>query len=257
MSLSDTATARHDGPTAMAVAAIAALAVVFDHELLGHGSVCLAIGGQVTLVSSALSRCSTPSALIDLGGPLISLTLGLIALVVSRGLSPTRPALRLGLRLVAAFAGFWESGYLVQAMATQDGDLYSAGAAFLGKPMMPWRVAGGLLGAALYVATLVVTARGLAALGDGRRLGRLSWVSAATVTVLTASVYRGGWGENLQNTILEIGVASLPLLVMPSRVPRGAAPLIGRSRLIQAVALLVIVIFALTQGAGLGDPGRA
>jgi len=251
-------TGQHDGVTAAAIAAIAAIIVIVDHEALGHGSVCLAVGGQITLLSSSLFRCSVPSALIDIGGPMLSLTLGLIALIVSRAVSPTRPDLRLGLMLVAAFAGFWEGGYLIQAMATQKGDLYFAGANFIGEPSLWWRIAGGVLGVALYLVTLVVTARGLASLGQGRRTGRIAWVAATSVVVLTASVYRGGIGENLTNAFLEIGLASLPLLLfMPSREQTRAVNVIERKRHLWIAALLVVVVFAATQGAGIGDPGLA
>lgn len=248
---------RHDALTVGAVAAIAALGVIVNHEALGHGSVCLAVGGQVTLLSSSLFRCSAPSALIDLGGPLLSLILGVIALIASRCLPPTRPTLRLGLLMVAAFAGFWEGGYLVQAMATRQGDLYSFGAAFVGEPSGGWRIAGGVVGAILYLATLMVIARGIAQLGDGRRLGRIAWGSATTVAVVTASVYRGGLGDNLLNAFLEIGLASIPLLFMPDGAMPESDRMIRSRPSILILAVLVVVVFAATQGRGLGDPGLA
>jgi len=249
---------RHDGPTVAAIATIAAIAVIVDHEALGHGSVCLAVGGQVTLLSSSLFRCSVPSALIDIGGPVLSLTLGLIALIVSRVVSPTRPGLRLGLMLVAAFAGFWEGGYLVQAMATRRGDLYFVGANFIGEPSLWWRIAGGVLGVALYLATLFVTARGLASLGQSRRVGRTAWVAATSAVILTASVYRGGIGENLLNAFLEIGLASLPLLLaIPDRAGASEGEMIRRNPGVWMAAVVVALVFAATQGLGIGDPGLA
>lgn len=249
--------ARHDAPTVAAIAVISALVVIVDHEALGHGSVCLAVGGQVTLLSSSLFRCSTPSALIDIGGPAMNLTLGLIALIASRVTSRARPGLRLGLMLIAAFAGFWEGGYLVQAMATQKGDLYFIGANFIGEPSLWWRLAGGVLGVALYLATVVMTARGLSSLGDGRQVGRITWMAATAVTVLTASVYRGGWGENLLNAFLEIGLASVPLVLMPDRVTAVRTEVVRRAPAVWGLALLFVIVFAATQGAGIGDPGLA
>ncbi|OYX56568.1 MAG: hypothetical protein B7Y86_07200 [Brevundimonas subvibrioides] len=248
---------RHDGLTVAAIAVIASLAVIVNHEALGHGSVCLGLDGQVTLLSSSLFRCSVPSAAIDIGGPLMNLILGVIALIASRTIAPGRPGWRLGLTLVAAFAGFWEGGYLVQAMAMQKGDLYSAGAAFIGEPSWPWRIAGSVGGVTLYLATLVVTLRGLATLGDGRRVGRIAWLSATTAAVVTASVYRGGWGENLLNTFLEIGLASLPLLVMPVGASLPPGRVIGSRPQVWIIALVVMVVFAATQGQGIGDPGLA
>lgn len=248
---------RHDRLTVGAIAAIAALTVIVDHEALGHGAVCLAIGGQVTLLSSSLFRCSAPGAAIDLGGPLLSLTLGLIALTASRTISSRRPGLRLGLLLVAVFAGFWEGGYLVQAMATRQGDLFFAGAAFLGEPSSWWRISGALLGTGLYLGTLVVAARGLAALGDARRLGRIAWVAATATVVATAGLYRGGWGPNLLNAFLEIGLAAAPLLLMPDRGAVWTGAVIAARPAVWIAAAVVILAFAATLGLGVGDPGLA
>lgn len=257
MSPSGSRSVSHDALTVGAIAAMAVLLVIFNHEGLGHGSVCVAIGGQVTLLSSALFRCSVPSAIIDIGGPAMNLAFGLIALGASRVISPRRVGLRLGLILVAAFAGFWEGGYLVQAMAMREGDLYSAGVAFIGEPSLGWRVVGGLMGAALYLATLAVTMKELLSIGDARRVGRIGWLAATGAAVLTASVYRGGWGDNLLNTFLEIGLASVPLLVMPRRPAPGADAVIRARPLVWIIASVVVIVFAATQGHGIGDPGLA
>lgn len=248
----------HDAPTVAAIAAIAALAVIVNHEALGHGSVCLAVGGQVTLLSSSLFRCSAPSALIDIGGPSLSLTLGLVALIARQTLAAHRTDLKLGLLLVATFAGFWEGGYLVEAMATRKGDLYGAGTAFIGEPSLWWRGVGGLAGAALYAVTWRLTAQGLASMGEGRRLGRIAWIAATAATVLTASVYRGGWGENLVNAFLEIGLASLPLLLL---MQDGTHPGPGRSirprPSVWIGAVVIAIAFAATLGWGIGDAALA
>ncbi|WP_404415334.1 hypothetical protein [Brevundimonas vesicularis] len=243
---------RHDALTVGAIAVLAAITVTVSHEAVGHGGTCLAVGGEVVLLTSSLFRCSAGSSLIDLGGPLVNFAIGLIALLTSSKLAMGRPGLRLGLILMAGFAGFWEGGYLVRAMATREGDLYTAGAAFIGSPDASWRILGGVLGVVIYAGAVVLVRRGIGRLGDARRVARISWVAAMFATVCAALVYRGGLGADLRDATLEIGVASAPLLFLNPRGPAEAAPVISRNRLIWLLASGAFIAFTLTMGRGIG-----
>ena len=245
----------NDTATVAALAVLAAITVTVAHEAVGHGSVCLAIGGRVTLLTTSLFRCDVPSWWTDLGGPLTSLTVAAMAALASRVTRTNRPGLTLYLVLVAAMAGFWEGAYLVQAMLTRHGDLYFAWSGLAGEPADWARGLGVAGGAALYLAAVVFAARMLASLVEPRRTARIAWGAAVVATVTAALLYRGGFGDNLRDTALEIGAASLPLLLVAPR-PTGVATArpIGRSLFVVGAAAVVWLAFALTMGRGIGAP---
>lgn len=244
-----------DALTIAAIAVLAALTVTVSHEAVGHGGVCLAIGGRVTLLTSSLFRCDTPSDLIDLGGPLFNLVVGLAAFLTSGIVGSRRPGLKLFLILVAAFVAFWEGGYLMKAMLFAEGDLYFAWTYLVGPPNALVRGVGAAAGLALWLAAVVFVNQGLSSLAgaDGaRRLGRIAWLAATGATVAAALFYRGGPGPNLRDAFLEIGAASLPLLLIRGRAVGEATPaVIGRNRDLVLLAAVVWVAFSLTQGRGL------
>lgn len=247
------ATRADDALTIGAIAVLAALTVTVSHEAIGHGGVCLAIGGRVTLLTSSLFHCSAPSGLIDLGGPLFNLAVGLAALAASRVVGAGRPALKLFLILVAAFVAFWEGGYLIKAMLMAEGDSYFAWANLVGPPSTLVRGVGAAAGLALYVAGVIFVDRGLSSLAGARvrRLARIAWLAATAGTVAAALFYRGGFGPNFRDTFLEIGAASIPLLLIRGRVVDVTPAPIGRNRGVVLLAAVVWVAFVLTQGRGL------
>jgi len=256
MAAGGSANTRGDALTIAAIAVLAALTVTVGHEAIGHGGVCLAIGGRVTLLTSSLFHCSAPSGLIDMGGPLFNLLVGVAAAAASRVVGVGRPVLKLFLILVAAFVAFWEGGYLIKAMLLADGDLYFGWANFVGPPNALVRGVGAAAGLALYVAGVVFVDRSLSSLtGPGaRRTARIAWLAAAAGTVAAALFYRGGVGPNLRDAFLEIGAASLPLLLIRGRAVNGSTPApIGRNWSVVLLAVAVWVVFVLTQGRGLGS----
>jgi hypothetical protein len=250
---------RDNLPTVGAIALIAMCVVTFDHEGLGHGGVCLALGGHIELLSSALFRCDRASPAIDAAGPLTNLLLGLAALALRRFTPAERAGLRLFLILVTAFSLFWEGGYLVQAMLRRDGDLYFALRDLLGGPALWWRLAGGALGAAVYGAAVVVTSRALAGLWpdlvQARRAARTAWLVAVVGAALAAFLYRGpDSARNFHDAVVEIGLAAVPLLLIPRGGARtNSASGVGRIAFSSATLVLAACVFALfaaTQGRG-------
>ena len=122
---------RLESPTTnlVAVAVLAGITPAIAHEFVGHGSVCLAVGGHPTVVSTSMFWCTTPEPVIAVGGPAMNLLLGLTCLILLRRARPANRDVRLYLALVTAFAWFWEGGYAVQAMLFRAGDLYDLFAA--------------------------------------------------------------------------------------------------------------------------------
>jgi hypothetical protein len=250
---------RNSQPTIGAIALIAMCLVTFDHEALGHGGACLALRGHIELISSALSRCDRTSPIIDAAGPMTNLLMGLIALALLPLVPARRAGWRLFLILVTAFSLFWDGGYLVQAMLLRDGDLYFALRDLVGAPELWWRVAGGALGVLIYGAAVVVTSRGLAELwpdlSQARRAARTAWLVAVVGAALAAFFYRGpDAARNFHDTVVEIGLAAVPLLLIPrggARAASAPAPArIATSPATLALAVGVFALFAATQGRG-------
>jgi hypothetical protein len=90
--------------------------VTFDHEALGHGGMCLALGGHIHLLTSSIFRCDIRSVWIAPAGPFGNLLGGTLALLFVR-LVPRRSAhVRLLLILVAGFA-FWPDAAVARRVA--------------------------------------------------------------------------------------------------------------------------------------------
>lgn len=255
-----TATRPRDDLLTVGAIALAAMSLVtFDHEALGHGGACLVTGGQIQLLTSALFHCSHASPLIDMAGPLSNLLIGGLAMLLAARIPVRRPALKLFLILIAAFSLFWEGGYTARAMIEADGDLYFAARDLTGGDALWWRGVLGLAGVALYGLMLVVTSRRLTELwpdpADARRIARTAWLVATAGAALAALLYRGpNAGQDLHDAVFEIGLASIPLLLIPggkaAEAPATAAALAFRPALV-AAGVAVFAVFAAGLGHGL------
>jgi hypothetical protein len=245
----------------MTVAAIGVLAmcvVTFDHEALGHGSACLLLHGHIRLLTSSLFRCDVRSGWIDPAGPGMNLLIGTIALVAQRLIPSERTKLRLFLIALTAFSFFWEGGYLIRAMHRRDGDVYYFAQFMLGDVTLAERWAFAIAGLALFVFCARRTSRALLDLcpraSAARSLARILWISATAGAAAAALAYReSGWG-NLRDAVLEIGLASFPLLILPIRgqTTGGVPPVIRRNPITIGLAVLVYCAFVATLGRGLG-----
>jgi hypothetical protein len=247
-----------DRLTVAALAIIAMCTVTFAHEALGHGSACLTLGGHITLLTSSLFRCDLRSGWIDQAGPAASLLIGALALGVRALLPHGFAKTRLTLIFITAFSFFWEGGYLMRAMILRDGDLYFF-AQFLLGAVTPWMQAVGIaIGLGLYLLGVRITTQGLLTLfatGEARAVARTAWI-AATLAAFAATLlyHRAPLWPDLRDAVLEIGLASIALLIIPrgkTRMPRMPA-LIARSYTAIALAALVFVVFAMTLGRGVG-----
>ena len=102
----------------LTIAAIAVLAMCVTtvfHEALGHGSVCLALGGEILNLTSVYFDCSKHDVWVTAAGPLGNLTAAFFSWLMLRSLKD-QPALRLLLLLVLTLSLFWVvvvSGWLV------------------------------------------------------------------------------------------------------------------------------------------------
>ncbi len=247
---------KNDWLTVAAIGLLAMCMEPFDHEALGHGSVCLLLGGHISLLTSSLFHCSVPSDWIDPAGPAMNLFAGFLALV-ARTFVPLRfPKLRLFLILVTAFSFFWEGGYLIHAMHHQNGDLYFFTRYLLDYVTVGERWVGAALGLALYLATVRLTSRALLTVASNakaaRAVARTAWIAATLGIVLATAA--GRW-RGFSDAVMEIGLASFPLLLIPyhkHKMPGTASsPAITRSYPVIALALVVFAVFVATLGRGI------
>jgi len=164
---------------------------------------------------------------------------------------------RLFLALLTAFSWFWESGYVIHAMHREDGDLYSFASYRLGHVTVTERWIFAALGLALYVTTIRLTSNTLLTINQSaqqsRVTARTAWIAGTLGATLAGSL--GPSSGGLRDAILEVGLASLPLLFIPHRdqpfenLHQNAA--IARSPFLIAVAIVVFAVFAATLGHGL------
>ena len=183
----------------LSVAAIGLLAmclVTFAHEAVGHGGVCLLLGGHIHLLTSSVFRCDISSKWVDAGGPAVNLMCGLSALVARKLISLRFAPIRLFLILVTALSFFWECGYLIQAMYKQNGDLYWFAFSLLGRVTIVERFICAALGLGLYAASVRLTSRALLTVAlptTARTIARTAWI-AATLGATLAAALGPGWG---------------------------------------------------------------
>jgi hypothetical protein len=253
-----TAERRSDGLTVAAIAILAMCLVTFDHEALGHGGACLALNGHIRLLTSSIFRCDVKSGWIDPAGPATNLLMGAIALACAQLAARARTGLRLFLLLVTAFSFFWETGYLARAMLRRDGDLYFFARYLLGEVGPAERLLLGLLGLGLYLSTAWLVSDQLSRLWPApktaRSVARTSWLWATLGAAVAALPYAIHDGSDLRDAALEIGAASIPLLVIPLGGGMAApetSPVIERNYGVIAVAVVVYALFAGAMGRGL------
>jgi hypothetical protein len=71
-------TASDDLATTLAIGVAASVAQFVIHELVGHGSACLMVGGRILAVAPLWMRCSADHRLMVLAGPMANLAAGAV-----------------------------------------------------------------------------------------------------------------------------------------------------------------------------------
>jgi len=248
---------KNDLPTVAALGLLAMCLVTVTHEAVGHGGTCLLLGGRIRILTSSIFRCSISSGWIDAGGPTMNLGCGLVAVMIRQFTPLHFSRARVFLVLVTALSWFWEGGYVIHAMHRQDGDLYGFATYLLGHVTVTERWIFAALGLGLYLFTVSLTSRALLTLApsakQARSMARAAWIAAAMGATLAGALDPGFGG--LRDAVLEVGVASFPLLLLPRDRPEiaGASPTatIARSPMLITLAIAVFAMFAATLGHGI------
>jgi hypothetical protein len=244
---------RDDAITVGAMAVIAMCVATAAHEAAGHGGACLLLGGRITLLTSVYFRCAVESPLVSPAGPLGNLMAGLAGWSMLRLLPQSWPRTKLFSLFLTAFSFFWAFGYLVYSLARNDGDYAIAFRDLLGVQDTSARAIGIATGVALYLLFSGAFASTARKLFGERATGLLqtAWLAASAAAVGAAALYAPDRRGAMIEAALEIGAASIPLLIPRRNAPRtGTLRPISRSPKWVAAAIAVFGVFALTLGAG-------
>jgi hypothetical protein len=186
-------------------------------------------------------------------------------------ISPQRIRFRLLCLYVAAFSLFWEAGYMVYGGIREEGD-YIFFLRDIGAPeLCRWLLI--IAGFALYSLESSLLRSSIAGLGTGgeptgrSRATRLlvpAWFGGLFAAVTAAAFYTPARLSAIGWAALEIGAASLPLLLIPRKLlselttgsPAPSAQPVMRSLLLIATALTLIAALAATLGRGVSLPSQ-
>ncbi len=138
--------------TLLAIACAAFFVADVAHEGLGHGGMCVALGGRLRLLSTTYVNCSIRARSIDGAGPGVGIMVALLAWAWLRWVTPRSRNLRVFLCLTFAFTIFWNVGYMVYSGFLQRGDLEFVIAGL--EPTSGWHIALLVCGIVLYAAAM-------------------------------------------------------------------------------------------------------
>lgn len=238
--------------TLCAIAALAFMAACVAHEAVGHGGMCLATGGRITLLTSVYFHCSNGGALTDAAGPMMNLVVGIACWCALTFCPMPSPQWRVFLALAMAFNLFWGSSYFVYSAVTGNGDWAFVLRGRGREAQMLRAILMGAFGARLYAGSARMVA---ARLPSGTPM-IVPWLVAGTVSCAAASCFAGPVLPAVREAALEsfgAGAGLLvvawrnPMAVAPTRVESGVAP--GKGWVFAAIPALLV--FAATLGRGL------
>jgi len=245
---------RDDVATVSAACVFAATLAALCHETIGHGVGCLAVGGQITLLTSIWFRCHGATSLTDAGGGIASVVFGAVALKIPPTLI-RNPPLRLSLLVFGSISLFWFAAQLVDHAAFDRDDWH-----FIALRMhwpWVWRPLMVGLGVVAYAAVMRWT---YLRLRDAAAPGALAiwraYVASAGSAALAGLMWPIEPVRSAIEALLTLGVAPLGLLVAAglarSSPERAGTRAIARSWSLIAISLVLFATFVLVQGRGLG-----
>jgi hypothetical protein len=209
-----------DLATTLAIGVTASVAQFVVHELVGHGTACVLLGGRILAVAPLWMRCTINHRLMVLSGPMANLIAGGLCWVILRSAPPRSPASRLFLWLSIAFQWLVAAGYLAVGAASGFGDWPVI---LPGLDSWPARLATIVVAAGGYVLVLRALARlGVQRLGaslvEESRLTRVALLPALAAGALAVLAELVGRRFEPLGLVLAIGctaVVGWSLLVVP------------------------------------------
>jgi hypothetical protein len=256
MSIHDSDRSLHRQTTVAAIMVIAFMLACVAHEVVGHGGMCMIVGGHVNLVSSVYFRSTGGGVLTDAAGPLMNLFVGAVCwFLLGRWTAP--PILwRLFLVLAMGFNLFWGAGCFILSAVTNTGDWAFVLRQLQLEPVWVWRIVLGVLGIFIYRWAMRLLA---SQLPIGTPLF-VPYLATGIFSCFAALFFFGPVVPALREAALEgFGVGIGLLLLAPNRpeqktnsqpdlvVPDGKAWLF--------TVIVLAIIFIATLGRGFGNAG--
>jgi hypothetical protein len=240
----------HSYSTLGAIAAVAFIVACVAHEAIGHGGMCLAVGGRITLLTSVYFHCTNGGPLTDAAGPLMNLIAGAACWLLARN-QPLISQTRLFFVLAMAFNLFWGAGYFILSAVTNTGDWSFVLRDLSLEPRWLWRLLMGALGVVIYVRS----ARAVAThVPPGTPLVWL-YLIAGMVSCVAALFYAGPALPAVREAAQESFGAAVGLLFLAYRKSKQphALPspsLVAHSNAWLLSSALVTILFLLVLGRG-------
>jgi len=259
---------RDSALTIMAIGVLVYVGSTMLHEAVGHGTLCLATGGRITLLDPLGMRCSVVTPAMVAAGPLANLAGGALAWLALRKAPRASGNARYFLWLSMVFDLLIAAGYMVVSGATGFGDW-----AVLAAPLAAawvWRAGLVLAGIALYYGFLRLvaveydrlTSHSGAAPARLRRLALFPTLAAAVVAGAAAALSPTGKATALELAFGTTVVVGVSLLAIPDLVGRRKQePAPTPARITPSVpwtlaALVVAAVFVAVIGPGIDLSGR-
>jgi hypothetical protein len=254
-----------DSDSTLTLAAIGIVAYVscdLLHELIGHGGLCLATGGQPITFSTVHFQCLggwQPG--VSAAGIVLNILAGGALWLTARRNTNVSVHFRYFVWLTMAYNLFTGWGYVVSSSLSNSGDL--ANAFRSASPVWHWRVISAAVGALFYILCTRMTAtqmRPLIGPGYPARLWRLiliPYFGSALVACSAGALNHIMGGRQaislaISTTLGSWGFLLLPLFLLTSRnTPTLAAPPIPRSLGWIIAAVLAGTVFVSVLGPGL------
>jgi len=240
-----------------AIAAVAFIAACVAHEVIGHGGMCLAVGGRVTLLTSVYFQCTNGGPITDAAGPLMNLIVGTACWLLARQRPPASLS-RLFFVLAMAFNLFWGAGYFILSAVTNTGDWAFVLRDLSLEPRWLWRLLMGALGVVIYVRSVRAVATHLP---PGTPLV-WPYLVAGMVSCVSALCYAGPALPAVREAAQESFGAAVGLLFLAYRSSKQAyiSPPpnpVAHSNGWLLFSALVTILFFLVLGRGCGVAGHA
>lgn len=246
----------HSYSTLGAIAAVAFIVACVSHEAIGHGGMCLAVGGRVTLLTSVYFRCTNGGPLTDAAGPLMNLIVGAACWLFARR-RPSASSSRLFFVFAMAFNLFWGAGYFIFSAITNTGDWAFVLRDLSLEPRWLWRLVMGALGVFIYIRTVQAVATHVP---PGTPLV-WPYLVAGVVSCVAALFYAGPVLPAVREAARESFEANVGLLFLAYRNSKQghASPLpilVAHSTGWLLFSALVTIVFFLLLGRGIGVAGH-
>jgi len=240
--------------TLSAITAIAYITACVAHEVIGHGGMCLVVGGRVTLLTSVYFRGTNGGPLTDAAGPLMNLIFGTVCWSFARK-RPLASQSRLFFVLAMAFNLFWSAAYFIFSAVTNTGDWAFVLRDLSLKPIWMWRLLMGALGVVIYVRS----ARAVDKLVPPGTSLLLSYLVAGVVSCVAALFFTGPVLPAVREAAHSSFGAAVGLLFLAyrrSKQPHTSPSLVAYNNGWLLFSVLIIMLFSLVLGRGCGVVGH-